>query len=264
MSSGRVKASVLGNEEEVGMRQVRNVLIVALGIAIAGLAGATVSAQTTTTGTEFKTFEVLVVDGNRVVVRGDNGVTQEITVPDDFRLTVDGNPVAARDLKPGMKGIARITTTTTVTPVSVTEVKKGKVLKVAGSSIIVRTDNDTRMFTQDEVNKRGVRINGRDGKPIQFSDLREGYELTATIVTQGPPHIMTQREVDAALASVPAPPRADAPARVASTNPTPSGTVPPTPAPRLPKTAGPLPLFNLVGTAALVLAGILRTRRRRG
>ena len=37
----------MGNEKEVSMRQVRSVLIVALGIAIASLAGGTSWAQTT-------------------------------------------------------------------------------------------------------------------------------------------------------------------------------------------------------------------------
>ena len=182
------------------MRQVRGVLMVAIGILITSLAGSSVLAQTTT-GTEVKQFEIVSVDGNTVVVRGEKGVAQEITVPPDFRLTVDGKPVSVAELKPGMKGTARITTTTVVTPVTITEVKKGRVLKVVGNSIIVRTEEGNRMFTEDEVTKRGVRINGRDGKPIRFTDLREGYELSATIVTQKPPQVMTQTQVDAAMSS---------------------------------------------------------------
>jgi len=246
------------------MRQVTNVLIIAVGIVIASLAGGPSLAQTT--GTEVKLFEIVSVEGNKVVVRGENGVTQEITVPDDFRLTVDGKPVSVNELKPGMKGAARITTTTTVTPVTVTEVKKGRVVKVAGNSIIVRTEEGNKMFTAEETSKRGVKMNRPDGTPLPFSEIREGYELTATIVTQKPPQTLTQREVEAAMRSVPgAAPAPAATAQVARAEPTPpapSASAPPPPR-QLPKTASVVPLFALVGTAALAVAGFLMTRRKR-
>ena len=79
------------------------------------------TAQTTTTASQTKTFEVIAVNGNDLVVKLPEG-TREIKVPDDFRFTVDGQQLASRDLKPGMKGTATITTSTTVTPVVVTEV----------------------------------------------------------------------------------------------------------------------------------------------
>ena len=92
-------------------------------------------------------------------------------MPADFRLTVDGQPVSVAQLKPGMKGTARITTTTTVTPVTVTEIKKGRVLKVSGNTIIVRLEDGTnKMFTEAEASKRGVKINDPDGRPIPFSE----------------------------------------------------------------------------------------------
>jgi RNase P/RNase MRP subunit p29 len=249
------------------MRQVRSVFIVALGIAIASLAGGPLVAQTTS-GTEVKQFEIVSVDGNRVVVRGENGVAQEIVVPADFRLTVDGQPVSVSQLKPGMRGTARITTTTTVTPVTITEIKQGRVLKVSGNTIIVRLeDGSNKMFTESEASKRGVKINRPDGRPMSFSEIREGYELSATIVTQKPPQVMTQREVDAAMKSLPSLPAAAPAAQVARAEPAPA----PPPAPAapaasgrtLPKTASPLPLFHLVGSSALAIAGILMVVRRR-
>ena len=50
---------------------------------------------------------------------------RSITVPDDFRFTVDGKKMAVSELKPGMKGTATITTTTTIKPVAVTEMREG-------------------------------------------------------------------------------------------------------------------------------------------
>ena len=69
-----------------------------------------------------------------------------------------------QQLKPGMAGTATITTTTKSTPVTVTEVKNGTVAHVAGPTIIVRTDEGYRSFTQGEIDKRGVKIM-RSGKP---------------------------------------------------------------------------------------------------
>ena len=53
----------------------------------------------------------------QLVVRLPEG-TRELTVPDDFRFIVDGQPLSVRELKAGMKGTATITTRTTVTPVT--------------------------------------------------------------------------------------------------------------------------------------------------
>ena len=85
------------------------------------------SAQTTTT-VDVRSFEVIAVDGNKLVVRDQKG-TQEYTVPDDFRFTVDGKQMSVSELKAGMKGTATVTTTTTVTPVVVTEVREAQVLR---------------------------------------------------------------------------------------------------------------------------------------
>src|SRR5690348_3990709 len=89
---------------------------VTLLAALMCLIGAVTSAQTTTTTkTETKTFDVISVKGNTLVVKLPEG-TRELTVPDDFRFTVDGQPMSVHELKPGMTGTANITTRTKVTP----------------------------------------------------------------------------------------------------------------------------------------------------
>ena len=80
-------------------------------------------AQTKTT-VDVRNFEVLAVDGNNIVVRDERG-TNMYVVPDDFRFKVNGKPMAAKELKPGMKGEATVTTKTTINPVTVTEVTRG-------------------------------------------------------------------------------------------------------------------------------------------
>ena len=99
-----------------------------------------------------------------------------------------------------MKGTANITTRTTVTPVTVTEIKNGTVAVQTGMSIIVRTDEGIKSFTQSDVDKRGVKI-VRNGKVAQISDFRQGDQLSATIITSLPPTVVTEKEVQATLAS---------------------------------------------------------------
>ena len=111
---------------------------------------AVVSARQTTTSTQTKKFEVISVDGNQLVVRLPEG-TRQITVPDGFMFDVDGKQLSVQELKAGMKGTAQITTKTTVTPVTVTEVKNGTVMQASGSSLIVRTDDGIKMFSPADV-----------------------------------------------------------------------------------------------------------------
>jgi LPXTG-motif cell wall-anchored protein len=238
-------------------------LVVCVCAALAGGGAVSAGGPQTSTSKEVKHFEVVSVDGNKVVVKGQNGAAQEITVPEDFRLDVDGRPVTVAELKPGMKGTATITTTTTVKPVYVTEVKNGSVMQVTGNSIIVRTANGIKMFNEGDVEKRGVKI-VKNGEPVQFSDLHAGDKLTATIVTEGQPQVMTQRQVQASLSGAPAP-AASAGTAAAAPAPT-SGTaaLAPAAAPRkkLPKTASSLPAVGLAGIA-LIGVGCLLTARRR-
>ena len=172
---------------------------IVLAAAVVCLTAAVSAAQQTATSSETKAFEVIAVDGNQLVVRLPEG-TRELTVADDFRFIVNGQSLSVRELKVGMKGTATITTRTTVTPVTVTEVKNGTVMVRSGSTIIVRTEEGVKSFTQGEVDKRGVKIM-RSGKPAQVSDFREGDQLSATIITSRPPQVMTEKEVQATLAS---------------------------------------------------------------
>ncbi len=209
----------------------RAITRVALAAAIVCLTAAVSQAQQTATTSDTKSFEVLAVDGNTLVVRLPEG-TRELTVADDFRFIVNGKPMSVRELKPGMKGTATITTKTTVTPVTVTEVKSGTVVVRSSANIIVRTPEGVRSFTQGEVDKRGIKI-FRDGKPVQLSELREGDQLSATFITAGPPRVMTEQEVRATVPTAAATAGGAPPASAASA----SSTAKPAPATAKPTTA---------------------------
>ena len=197
-------------------------IIVGAGL-VAGLS-AMASAQTTTTSSETKKFEVIAVDGNQLVVTLPEG-TREIAVPPGFMFTVNGKQLSVQQLKPGMAGTATITRSTTVTPVTATEVKNGKVVQASGASIIVRTDDGFKMFTQGDVDKRGVKIM-RGGKPAAVSDFRPGDELSAIIITSLPPRVVTEQEVNATLTASGAPPLSATPNRGGAGAPGAAGSAP--------------------------------------
>jgi hypothetical protein len=246
---------------------VRTLLAAAI---LCATAGAAVAQPTTATATAIKQFEILAVDGNNLVVRLPEG-TRELTVADDFRFTVNGQQLSVHQLKPGMKGTATITTRTTVTPVTVTEIKNGTVAMQTGTSIIVRTDEGLKSFTQGDIDKRGVKII-RNGEPAQVADFRQGDRLSATIITSMPPKVVTEQEVNATLAasrtsggSAPAagaaPATRTASAGSASASASSSGSA--TGAARtLPKTASPWPLLGLASFLSLGTGLALTLRRR--
>lgn len=235
--------------------------------------------QTSTTSRTVK-FSVVAVDGNEVVVRTDTG-TNSYQVPDDFRFTVNGTPMSVHELKPGMAGTATITTTVTTRPVVVTEVKNGTVMRKIGNSVIVRGPNGMHMYSEGDVAEQHIRIY-RDNKPISITDLSEGDSLTALFVTQKPPKVMTQREVDMTLASAGGSGRgagsgagAGAGAAAGAGSARGSGSGASTGAApglsasastggsrQLPKTASPIPLLGLIG-GGLVTGGALLTALRR-
>jgi hypothetical protein len=233
---------------------------------------ATAALAQTTSSSQTKKFQIISVDGNTLVVKLPEG-TREMAVADDFRFNVDGKMLSVQELKPGMSGTATITTTTTVTPVTVTEVKNGTVMQASGNSIIVRTDDGIKMFSQADIDKRGIKIM-RGGQPAGISDFHANDRLTATIITTKPPRVVTEREVKATLAKsggggapgAPAPAAAPAPstAPTAAAAPSPSAAATSGAAPRkLPKTASPLPFLALTGFASLLAALALTVRRCR-
>ena len=247
--------------------------VAAAGLCVAGMATA-VSAQSSSTSTEVKQFEVVSVSGNKVVAKTATGA-KEYTLPADFKFTsADGKQVGLAELKPGMKGTAHVTTTTTTVPVYVTEVKNGEVVQKSGNSIIVRSATGIKMFSEGDMAKRNITIL-KDGVPANITDLSVGDKLSATIVTAGTPKVLTEKQLQASLAGNGAPgaPAAGGASKGASTTASKSsssaGTAAAAPAgsaKKLPKTASNVPLIGLLGALSLAVGlslTVARSRRSR-
>jgi len=244
------------------------IMAVVLGLAFAGA-----SLAQTTSKADVRNFEVISVDGNRLVVRDERG-TNELTVPPDFRFTVNGKKMSVSELKPGMKGTATVTTKTTVTPVFVTQVKDGVVLKAGPSTVEIRDDQGVRRrFTQDQLDQRGMQII-KDGKVIRVGQLREGDTFTAVLVTKAEPVVVTEKDVQATtVAQGSAPPKAEAkpepkaepkaepaPTQVAKADappPAPAASPSPAPQPAAVPPASPPSEATGLGTMWYVLIAVL-------
>ena len=250
--------------------------VFALALACVSLLVAGTAAAQTTTLTEKRTFEVISVDGNKVVVKTDQG-TREVTLPPDFKANMNGQQVGLADIKPGMKGTALVTTKVTSSPVVVSEIKNGEVLAVSGNTIIVRTGEGIKKYNAQDVKDRNVSIL-REGERVEISQLRPGDRLTATIITKKPPTVTTEREIKASVESAPpakmaskaappapaavsAPPPAPAPAPAPATEPA-KPAEPAKMAKKLPKTGTHLPLAAGLGFLSLA-AGLSLTVLRR-
>jgi len=254
---------------------------VILGVGLLALSAAVATAQQpsitkttqmgqgeTTTSTRTVNATVVSVDGNKVVGRDATGKTTEYTIPEGFKFQYQGREIGVSELKPGMQVSAKITTTTTMTPVYVSEIRTGKVLAVSGDHIIVKGPQGNRQFSNADAAKRNAKIM-RDGKEVALSDLRPGDNFTAVIVTDAEPKIVSDREAQAmvsggapppAPAAAPAPARAPAPAPAAAPAPAPAA---PAPA-KLPKTASQVPVAGLMGMLSVAAAvGLTLFRRKR-
>ena len=170
----------------------------------------------TSTSTRVVHATVVSVNGNKVVAEDAAGKATEYTIPDGFKFQFGGKDIGVADLKPGMKVSAKITTTTTTTPVYVTEIKSGKVLAVSGTSVIVRGPQGNRVFTNQDAVKRNARIM-RNGQQVEMHELRVGDIFTAVIVTDEAPKVVSEREVEAMVHAAPQP--ASAPARAPAAGP---------------------------------------------
>ncbi len=172
------------------------------------------------TSTRVVKATVVSVNGNKVVGEDASGKATEYTIPEGFKFDFEGRQIGVAELKPGMHVTATITTTTTLTPVYVTEIKTGKVLAVSGDTIIVKGPDGNRVFSNKDAARRNARVM-KNGKEVYLMDLRAGDIFTAVIVTDQMPRVVSETEAQALVKAAPAaPPPAEAPAAAPAPAPT--------------------------------------------
>jgi LPXTG-motif cell wall-anchored protein len=247
--------------------------LLGLGTTLVGITvlSATMAAQQSTTErtkgtatvtTEKMSGEVVAVGGNSLIVKMSNGQLRTFSnVPESRRAVIDGKEVGVRDLQPGTKLQATVTKTTTPVTVRTTTVGTGRVVFLAGTSVVLALPNgENKQYTVKPDYKFTV-----NGKPASVYDLRPGMTVSAEKIVEEPTveiatntQVVGQAPAPKAAAAAPASTQAAAPAPApATTAPAPAAA----PAARLPKTGSPVPLGGLMGL--LLIGGSLAIRRYR-
>lgn len=234
-------------------------LKIATLVVLALCVGSVAFAQTTETIVH-KTGTVIAKYDGKVAVQMEDGSIKEFTPKPGKTIMVDGVQTNYETLKVGTVLGADFVKTETTTAVKTTTIKNGKLMKKVGGKIIVQmADGSYKKFTPPASVKFLV-----DDKEVGLQDLREGMNLTATLVSTKE-ETTTASEIKGVHGKGPAPaPAAAAPAPAPAPEPAAApAPAPEPPAKKLPKTGSPLPLAALAGASSL-LAGLgLRFRRTR-
>jgi hypothetical protein len=202
---------------------------------------------------------VVMVDGNDLFVRMEDGSMRHIpNVPDSAQVSVGGKEVGIHDLKPGMKLEHTITTTTTPKTVTTVQTVTGKVFSVQPPShVILRlADGTNQSFTIPKGQKFNI-----DGKETDAWGLKKGMNVSATKVVESPVTVVEQQKKLTGEMPPPPPPPADAPVFVVFV-PRPAApaaaAAPAAPqeqaATTLPKTGSSLPLIGFLGLICVGLS----------
>lgn len=239
---------------------------VCLTFAMSGAAQVQTETSTThgsaTKEVQVEKAQVLVVDGNDLVVKMADGTIRHIAnVPESARVEVDGRELGIHDLKPGMTLQRTITTTTTPKVITTTQSVTGTVWHVQppNSVILTLADGTNQSFRIPKGQQFNV-----DGKMTDAWGLKKGMKVSATRVVEEPVTVVEQqKKLTGQMPPPPTPPPADVPILVVVAAPQPAATqtAEATPA-ALPKTASELPLIGLLGLLSLLSAMGLRAIRK--
>jgi len=130
---------------------------------------------------------VVYVSGNDLIIKMEDGNVKRFVVPSDYRLTVDGKPVAVQDLKPGTQLTQTITTTNEEQIVTEVRTVDVKVVQVNPPFLSVGSGDKIKVFKVPEGTKFTI-----DGKEMVLADLREGMRVKGTVVTAVPTTVMSR------------------------------------------------------------------------
>jgi LPXTG-motif cell wall-anchored protein len=190
--------------------------------------------------------------GGQVVVKMASGELKTFTPPADKMIMIDGQEVAARDLKVGTSLKATITTTTTSVTERTTSVNSGKVWYVAAPTTVIVTmaNGENKQFKVTPDYKFDV-----EGKKVTVFELKKGMIVSGQKIVEEPIiMVASNTTITGHAPPTPKPVVAQAPATIPAPAPVKKAAAP-APAPvaeaplpaKLPKTGSPLPLAGLLG-----------------
>jgi RNase P/RNase MRP subunit p29 len=199
-----------------------------------------------TTQVNVERGEVVLVDGNDLVVKMEDGSIRHIpNVPESAKVEVDGKQLGIHDLKTGMKLEHTVTTTSTERTITTVQSVTGKVWHVnPPSSVVLTLENGTN---QSFKIPKGQKFN-IDGKMVDAWGLKKGMRISATKIVEEPQSVVEQeKKLTGMMPPPPPPPPADTPMLIVVVMHPPNPAEPASAPAELPKTGSLLPLVGLLG-----------------
>jgi len=181
----------------------KRTLVLAAGmLCLAFTASTSAQVQSTTTKTvgvparevKIESGEVVAVAGNNLFVKMADGTTRDFpNIPENAKVTVDGQQLGIHELKPGMKLVRATVTTSTPQVVTTVQTVTGKVWQVNPPLAVILTleNGQNQEFKIPDGQKFMV-----DGTETDAFGLKKGMVVTATKVVETPvTSVTTQKAV---------------------------------------------------------------------
>ena len=184
------------NSSGIWIRKSFVLAVGALCLALAASISAQVQTQTSTaTGKTTKEVaiengEVVAVEGNSLFVKMSDGTLRDFpNVPENAKVTVDGQQLGIHELKPGMKLQRTTVTSTTPQVVTTIETVTGKVWHITPplSVILTMENGENQQFKIPDGQKFMV-----DGRETDAWGLKKGMKVTAMRITETPLTLTSQ------------------------------------------------------------------------
>ncbi len=200
--------------------RIASLFAVVVALCVAGAAFAQASSQMTSrTGTVIAKYD------GKVVVKFEDGTTQEFTPPPGKTIMVSGVLTNYDTLKVGTVLTQEFIKTTKTVPVKTIEIKNATVVKVVGGTLLVQNADGYKSYQIPADFKFLV-----NGEEMSLQDLGPGMKLTATIVSKSTKTV-SETEAKGVSGVAPAAPP-PAPKAAAAPPPPPPTAVPAPPPPR--------------------------------
>ena len=179
----------------------KRTLVLAAGmLCLAFTASTSAQVQSTTTKTvgvparevKIESGEVVAVAGNNLFVKMADGTTRDFpNIPENAKVTVDGQQLGIHELKPGMKLVRATVTTSTPQVVTTVQTVTGKVWQVTPPLVLILTleNGQNQEFKIPDGQKFMV-----DGTETDAFGLKKGMVVTAAKVVETPVTTVTTQK----------------------------------------------------------------------